>query len=300
MACSAAASPALAGSSDYFVGGVVSYADSVKQQVLGVAGELLDEHGAVSEEVAAAMAQGVRRLTGATYGLSTTGIAGPGGGTPAKPVGLVCLACADAEGVVAEQQRFPGDRRDRPALGGDGRAAPSQAPAGELLVTPRGRARGAGRPGPRRTIPEPPPTPKAASATTEPHQRLFVALDLPDDALAAVRAWQELVFADLPDLRINHALHLTLCFLGDTPSRVVPQLSEALAGVPFRRCSLAFGEPIFLPERGKKNVVALPLVDAAHEPGGLAAVRELQAGVGAALAAERLLPARAPRRICRT
>ena len=87
------------------------------------------------------------------------------------------------------------------------------------------------------------------------------------------------------DLRINHALHLTLCFLGDTPSRAVPQLSEALAGVPFRRCSLAFGEPTFLPERGKKNVVALPLADAAQESGGLAAVRELQAGVGAALAA---------------
>jgi 2'-5' RNA ligase len=112
-----------------------------------------------------------------------------------------------------------------------------------------------------------------------------VALDLPDDALAAVRAWQELVFADLPDLRSNHALHVTLCFLGETPSRLVPQLSEALASVPFQRCWLAFGEPIFLPERGKKNVVALPLVDAAREPGGLAAVCELQADVGAALAA---------------
>jgi nicotinamide-nucleotide amidase len=100
----------LSGSSDYFVGSVVSYANSVKHDVLGVAGELLDEHGAVSEQVAAAMAQGVRRLTGATYGLSTTGIAGPGGGTPAKPVGLVYLACADAGGVVVEQQRFPGDR----------------------------------------------------------------------------------------------------------------------------------------------------------------------------------------------
>jgi len=100
----------LAGSSDYFLGGVVSYANSVKQDVLGVAGELLDQHGAVSEPVAAAMAQGVRRITGATYGLSTTGVAGPGGGTPAKPVGLVYLACADAEGVVAERQLFPGDR----------------------------------------------------------------------------------------------------------------------------------------------------------------------------------------------
>jgi 2'-5' RNA ligase len=149
-------------------------------------------------------------------------------------------------------------------------------------VSPRGRARGAGRPGPRA---HPEPATKTAVASSEPHRRLFVALDLPEGALATVRAWQELVFADLPDLRINHALHLTLCFLGDTPSGAVPRLTEALATVPFSRCTLAFGEPIFLPERGKKNVVALPLVDTAQEPGGLAAVRELQAGVGAALAA---------------
>ena len=157
-------------------------------------------------------------------------------------------------------------------------------------MSPRGRARGAGRPGPRRgpeTPPasHPPGTGEAQPSKREPQQRLFVALDLPDDALAAVRIWQQLVFADLPDLRINHALHLTLCFLGDTPASAVPVLSEALAGVPFRRSALSFGEPIFLPERGRKNVVALPLVDAAREPGGLAAVRELQAAVSAALAA---------------
>jgi nicotinamide-nucleotide amidase len=100
----------LAGSSDYYLGGVVSYADSVKRDVLGVPAELLDAVGAVSPEVAAAMAQGVRRLTGATYGLSVTGVAGPGGGTPAKPVGLVYLACADDAGVVGGEQVFPGDR----------------------------------------------------------------------------------------------------------------------------------------------------------------------------------------------
>ena len=149
-------------------------------------------------------------------------------------------------------------------------------------MNPRGKTRGAGRPGPR---PQPATLNRAAEAQGAPRQRLFVALDLPDDALAAVWAWQDLVFADLPDVRTNHALHLTLCFLGETPSHAVPLLSGALAAVPFRRCTLAFGEPIFLPERGKKNVVALPLVDAAHQPGGLAAVRELQAGVGAALAA---------------
>jgi nicotinamide-nucleotide amidase len=101
---------ALAGSSDYYLGGVVSYADSVKRDVLGVPAELLDTVGAVSPQVAAAMAQGVRRLTGATYGLSVTGIAGPGGGTPAKPVGLVYLGCADDAGEVTGEQIFPGDR----------------------------------------------------------------------------------------------------------------------------------------------------------------------------------------------
>jgi nicotinamide-nucleotide amidase len=100
----------LAGSSDYYLGGVVSYANSVKRDLLGVPAALLDTVGAVSAEVAAAMAQGVRRLTGATYGLSVTGIAGPGGGTPAKPVGLVYLACADDAGVVTREQMFPGDR----------------------------------------------------------------------------------------------------------------------------------------------------------------------------------------------
>jgi nicotinamide-nucleotide amidase len=100
----------LAGSSDYFLGGVVSYANSVKHDVLGVPAELLDTFGAVSREVAAAMARGVQQLTGATYGLSVTGVAGPDGGTPAKPVGLVYLACADDAGVVTEEQHFPGDR----------------------------------------------------------------------------------------------------------------------------------------------------------------------------------------------
>jgi 2'-5' RNA ligase len=158
-------------------------------------------------------------------------------------------------------------------------------------VSPRGRARGAGRRRPR-PAPEPAPPPKkVAQPPREPQHRLFVALDLPEDAVAAVRAWQELVFGDLPELRINHALHLTLCFLGDTPASAVPRLSKALAGVPSRRAALAFGEPFFLPERGRKNVVALPLVDTAGDPGGLASVRRLQAGVSAALVATELYKA---------
>jgi nicotinamide-nucleotide amidase len=101
---------ARAGSSDYFLGGVISYADDVKAGVLGVPRELLRRHGAVSDEVAEAMALGARRLTGATYALAVTGVAGPNGGTPQKPVGLVHVACSGPRRTRSTRNHFPGDR----------------------------------------------------------------------------------------------------------------------------------------------------------------------------------------------
>ena len=101
---------ALPGSSAYFVGGVVAYANAVKTGLLEVAPEVLQTHGAVSAQVAEAMARGVRRLTGATYALSTTGVAGPEGGTADKPVGLVHLACDGPAGCRTVRERFPGSR----------------------------------------------------------------------------------------------------------------------------------------------------------------------------------------------
>jgi len=98
------------GSSDYFLGSVVAYANEIKQRVLGVPAETLEAHGAVSEETALAMATGVRGLYGADYAVATTGIAGPGGGGDGKPVGLVYLAVADAEGAVCLRQNWPGTR----------------------------------------------------------------------------------------------------------------------------------------------------------------------------------------------
>lgn len=98
------------GSSDYFLGGVISYADSVKQGLLGVPGDLLAARGAVSVEVAAAMAEGARAATGATFGLGITGVAGPGGGTDDTPVGLVCFGCAGPRGTRVSRGHFPGDR----------------------------------------------------------------------------------------------------------------------------------------------------------------------------------------------
>ena len=90
---------AMPGASDYFLGGVVAYSNEVKTALLGVDPDSLNRYGAVSRSVAEQMAEGVRRATGATYGISTTGIAGPTGGTPGKPVGTVWMAVATPEGV---------------------------------------------------------------------------------------------------------------------------------------------------------------------------------------------------------
>jgi nicotinamide-nucleotide amidase len=100
----------IAGSSDVVVGGVVAYANELKHALLGVPGALLERHGAVSPECAEAMARGAITATGATIGISTTGIAGPGGGTEEKPVGLVYLHCASPFGDLARRVVLPGDR----------------------------------------------------------------------------------------------------------------------------------------------------------------------------------------------
>jgi nicotinamide-nucleotide amidase len=100
------------GASAIFLGGFVTYANAVKSSALGVDPALIQEHGAVSEPVALAMAQGAREKTGADYALSTTGIAGPDGGTAEKPVGTVYIALAGKFGPpIAEHHRFPTDRK---------------------------------------------------------------------------------------------------------------------------------------------------------------------------------------------
>ena len=98
------------GSSAVFRGGVISYDNSVKREVLGVPEEVLLTQGAVSSECAADMAKGARRLLGADLAVSLTGIAGPGGGSAEKPVGLVWFGLASATEVATEKKVFPGDR----------------------------------------------------------------------------------------------------------------------------------------------------------------------------------------------
>ncbi|MHB1652765.1 MAG: competence/damage-inducible protein A [Desulfitobacteriaceae bacterium] len=98
------------GSSRFYLGGVIGYANSVKMRLLGVKEETLDSLGAVSSEVAKEMAEGVRLQIGSDFGISTTGIAGPDGGTPEKPVGLVYIGLATAEGSEARKFQFYGER----------------------------------------------------------------------------------------------------------------------------------------------------------------------------------------------
>ena len=115
------------GSSAYFLGGIVAYADSTKQAGLGVPAELIARHGAVSVQVARAMAEGARRVLGADLAVAVTGIAGPGGGTPAKPVGLTYVAVDGPAGRDVRRFTWAHDR--------SGNKRASAAAAIELLIS---------------------------------------------------------------------------------------------------------------------------------------------------------------------
>ena len=99
------------GSSAYYLGSVTSYANEIKMNVLGVAEEIIAKYGAVSSECVAAMAEGVRRLTGSDYSVATSGIAGPGGGSEEKPVGLVWIGVSSEEGTETYKMVFRNDRK---------------------------------------------------------------------------------------------------------------------------------------------------------------------------------------------
>jgi nicotinamide-nucleotide amidase len=101
----------LSGSSRYFLGGAVVYSNALKTQFANVPKTLIDKHGAVSREVAAAMAEGIRKRCLSSFGVGVTGVAGPTGGTEQKPVGLVYVALAGDEGTQVVERNFPGDRK---------------------------------------------------------------------------------------------------------------------------------------------------------------------------------------------
>lgn len=98
------------GSSGYFLLGAVTYSNDAKERVLDVPAELIEQYGAVSSEVALAMAKGIRKVSGSDIALATTGIAGPDGGTPEKPVGTVYLAIDSTDGGNTFLRHFTGDR----------------------------------------------------------------------------------------------------------------------------------------------------------------------------------------------
>lgn len=100
----------LSGSSAYYQGGIISYANAVKEQVLGVSSETLSKYGAVSEETATEMVQGVFRVLHTDYAIATTGIAGPGGGSREKPVGLVYIGIGTPQGITVHKELFIGNR----------------------------------------------------------------------------------------------------------------------------------------------------------------------------------------------
>jgi nicotinamide-nucleotide amidase len=99
-----------AGSSDYYVGGLVSYSDQLKEAELGVDARILEKHGAVSAQTCVAMAEGARRRYGTSLGVSITGVAGPGGGSNQKPVGLTYVGVADEAGHDVRRNVWDGDR----------------------------------------------------------------------------------------------------------------------------------------------------------------------------------------------
>lgn len=101
----------VSGSSRYFLGGAVVYSNNLKTELAGVPAEMIERHGAVSREVAAALAEGIRYRCEATLGVGITGVAGPAGGTAEKPVGLVFHALASDSGTEVIQRNFPGDRQ---------------------------------------------------------------------------------------------------------------------------------------------------------------------------------------------
>lgn len=101
---------AIGGSSDVVDGGAVTYSNAAKTRMLGVPAATITDHGAVSEPVARAMAEGAKASAGTELAIAVTGVAGPGGGTAAKPVGLVWFGLASPTGTIAEAHIFPGDR----------------------------------------------------------------------------------------------------------------------------------------------------------------------------------------------
>jgi nicotinamide-nucleotide amidase len=226
------------GSSAYFLGGVVAYANSAKTALLGVSEALLAEHGAVSEPVARALAEGARERIAADFAVATTGISGPEGGTEAKPVGTVYVALARAEGTHCDHFVFPLDRtRHRQLTAQIGLDWVRRALLGEELVGPTLlRRKGGGappaQPAEQATVPSGAAAEAAAEAGPEGAIRAFIAIELDDAvrraAAEVARALREHPGGDGVRWVRPENLHVTLRFLGDIESARVREIAHAL------------------------------------------------------------------------
>ena len=225
-----------AGSSAYVLGGAVVYSNEAKVALAAVPPALIERHGAVSPEVAAALADGARARFGAQYGIGITGIAGPGGGTPEKPVGTVCLSVAGPAGREDRSVRLPGGRghiRDR-----------TTTVAMHML---------------RRLLR------RRAGVSV----RLFVALDLPPEARAALARFRDAA-ADPAVWRPvgDDALHVTLAFLGHRPEEEVAVAEDVLAALPGAAPPLVLAGALLLPPR-RARVLCAAIADPEGVLGGL-------------------------------
>ena len=254
-----------AGSSAYVLGGVVVYSNEAKVAFADVPAELIASVGAVSPEVAAALADGARARFGADVGIGITGIAGPGGGTPEKPVGMVCVCVSERRRSDRAHSAAAGRPRHHPRSHDHGGDAPAPATAA------RGR-------GSRGGVTGAPPESSPAAPGPD-HLRLFVALELPQPARDALVAFRDAA-AD-PDVWrpvAPDALHLTLAFLGRRPATDLVAIDEVLYASVGAAPRLALGEALLLPPR-RARVLCASLEDLDGTLG------DLQSRVSAGLAA---------------
>ena len=247
-------------------GGIVAYANEVKLGELGVPAELIEQHGAVSAEVAEAMARGARERLGVDAAVSVTGIAGPGGGTEEKPVGLVYFHAETPEAGKGGFFNFPGDRDSIRTALGRRVAAPVAASFGTESRQRRVEV--------------------AGSVSGDERLRLFLALTLPAATVDALADWQARELergGQTARIVPRENLHITLAFLGSRPAGELPAILDVLGR------AAADAEPVRFDVTGYRETRSVGMLTLGDEVGAAA---RLAGRLHAELAGARRLPPR--------